>query len=166
MNLIMAFMMLGLVACGGSSDDNDSKSKTGAREERGAFEAFERTHLAGQIDGQAWTQISGRVTAPDDQGRSYLTLWDVNIADPCNPAKVGERAVVAKVSLKPSRLELNEERTITISIFDGEMVKSKEVKTGVLKIRKVEGGKLHGALIANHDEQNHLEGAFEVQVCR
>lgn len=163
--LLIGIMMLGLVACGGSSSSDDKKSSNGTNE-RGAVEAFERTHLAGEIDGQAWTQISGRVTAPNEEGKSYLTLWDVNIADPCNPSEVGNRAVVAKISLEPARHELTEEKTITLSVYDGEMVKSKEVKSGVLKIVKIEKGMLHGAIMANHDETNHLEGSFAVKICK
>lgn len=165
-SLLIGMMMLGLVACNGKSDSDSDKSKPAQTSEANASEAFERGHLAGEINGQAWTQISGRVTAPNEEGKSYLTLWDVDIADPCNPAEVGERSVVAKISLEPSRVELSEDRTVTFSIYDGEMVRSTEVESGVLKIVRVANGRLQGAIMANHDETNHLEGSFEVQVCQ
>lgn len=178
----MGIMALGLIACAGKTGDDDNKkkaapkiqkpapSKTSASEqsatEQRALESFEKAHLAGEVNGQAWTQISGRVTAPNEQGISYLTLWDVDVKQPCNPVEVGQRAIVAKVALEPSRLELNEERTITLSVFDGEMVRSTDVKKGVLKIVEIKDGILSGAIKASHDQENHLEGSFEVVVCQ
>lgn len=169
--LFLATMTLALVACNSKSGDNDKKTATPAKPQPAetgtqSTEAFERTHLAGQIDGQAWTQISGRVTAPNEEGLSYLTLWGVDIANPCDPVEVGPRAIVAKIALKAARIELNEEKTITLSVYDGEMARSTEMKSGVLKIQKVQDGVLRGALKASLDEQNSLEGAFQVEVCQ
>lgn len=171
--LLTAMMILGLAACAGNSGDEDKEKKPAAPQpqatetetEADTMESFERSHLTGQIDGQAWTQISGRATAPDEEGKSYLTLWGVDIANPCEPVEVGARAIVAKVELKPARIQLSEKETITLSVYDGEMAKSTDVKKGVLKIQKVEDGVLHGALMALHDDKNRLEGSFKVAVC-
>ncbi|MCO4756165.1 MAG: hypothetical protein KC478_16910, partial [Bacteriovoracaceae bacterium] len=134
MKLILGigFLMIALVGCNGKSDDNDSPAKSSLKKQQTveATEAFERQNLAGEIDGQAWTFISGRVTPPNEKGLSYLTLWDANIENPCNPAQLGERTVVAKIALEPSRIELGDEQRITFTAYDGETSRVKEVKEG------------------------------------
>lgn len=161
-NLLIGMLMLAVVACNEKSDDNDKK-RSSKKEQR--VESFERQHLAGEIDGQAWTFVSGRVSPSTEAGKSYLTLWDVNVADPCRPVEVGERSVVAKIALEPARIELSAEKKLTLTVFDGEVVRSKEVKQGVLKVSRVENGRLSGSLLAKHDDKNYLEGTFTVPVC-
>ncbi len=167
LNLVIGILMLALFGCNEKSDDNKSSSKAPAKKQQTveATEAFERQNLAGEMDGQAWTFITGRVTAPDEDGKSFLTLWDANIENPCNPTKLGERTVVAKITLEPSRIELGDEQRITFTAYDGELSKVKEVNEGVLKISKIENGQVHGALRAKYNETNYLVGAFEVELC-
>ncbi|MEX0797898.1 MAG: hypothetical protein WD025_00535 [Bacteriovoracaceae bacterium] len=163
-SLLMGFLMLALVGCNqkdGSSGDSHKRSEAGHQ----AVESFERQHLAGEIDGQAWTFVSGKVSPSHEEGKSYLTLWEADVAHPCQPTEVGARSAVAKLPIEPSRVELNEENKLTLSVFDGEMVRSKEVKEGVLKIRKVAHGQVHGSLLAKYDEKNYLEGTFTVTIC-
>ena len=167
LNLIVGLLLFGLVACNGKDDNDSSPSSTAKKEQASeAVEAFERQNLAGEIDGQAWTFISGRVSAPNEEGKSYLTLWDANIENPCQPEVLGDRTVVAKVELAPSRVELNEEQYLMLTSFEGEIPSSKKVKDGVLKISKIADGQVVGALRAKYDETNYLIGTFQVEVCK
>ena len=167
LNLIVGLLLLGLVACNGSSDDNDSSPNKTTKKDAAseATEAFERQNLAGEIDGQAWTFISGRVSTADEEGKSYLTLWDANIENPCEPAEIGMRTVVAKIELAPGRLELGEESSVMLTSFEGEIPSTKKVKNGVLKISRVDDGQVYGALRAKYDETNYLIGTFQASVC-
>ena len=168
-NLLVGILMLAFVSCNEKAKDEAEKgaAKTSeAQTQDQAIEDFERQNLAGEIDGQAFTFITGKVSPAAEEGKSYLTLYDVNVENPCAKTEGIQRSVIAKIALEPSRIELSEENKITVSVYDGTVARSKEMKEGVIKINRVENGLVSGALLAKFDDKNYLQGSFEAEVCK
>jgi hypothetical protein len=131
---------------------------------------YRAENATGMMSGASWTFVSGSAR-PDqvDAGRMNLNLSNQDFADPCSYASMGKASVLTSVPSAVGEVvfgEGNPIQTATLSYQDehtGSM--NLFVTEGRLKITEVTADHVSGAVIANYDGSNYVNGSFQLKVC-
>lgn len=125
--------------------------------------------VQGLIGGQDWILMSGTAKpSPFDAGKLSLRLSNLQTDDPCNTYKMGDREVLTTVANQVGETQFGVGNPITTATFFIQSEnRSDNLISGAGKIRIVEIGKekVLGFIYTTIDEQNIVNGSFELSVC-
>ncbi|MBN2496725.1 MAG: hypothetical protein JXR96_19195 [Deltaproteobacteria bacterium] len=120
------------------------------------------TNLAGMIDGQAFSFVSGRSEVDTEQDCIDIDLFDQ--AGGCS-VHMGSGLMVffTTPSAEPGSYSLGMSHTVTLYNPDGNM-------NTICTLGRVElesgDGVIEGGLTASYDDENHVAGRFTIDICQ
>ena len=127
-------------------------------------EPIKAATMDGEVGGNAWTFIKGRVKASSfSQGKFDFDFWDEDFENECDNFTFGSaKKLIGMLPLSVGTIELNMENNITF-FHDNQ---NNIATSGRLVIESIENDIVRGKLIAKFDESNYTNGEFELVLCQ
>jgi hypothetical protein len=158
--LLITLLSVFCIACNVEVEGDDENNSTPAP----VVEAIKPATMDGQVGGNAWTFLKGRVKASTfSQGKFDFDFWDEDIQNPCDKFTYGsDRKLMGMLPLSVGTHSLNMENNITF-FHDNQ---NNIATNGSLVIESIEGDIVRGKMIAKFDEANYANGEFELVLCQ
>ena len=120
--------------------------------------------LSGEVAGRSWTFISGRAKPSVwDDGSYSLAFWDEDIENPCDSFSSGSEAqLLGSFNLEQGSQELSNTNNINFSANSQNNITTE----GRFVITEITEDMVYGKMIATFDNENYVNGIFELTLCK
>lgn len=120
-------------------------------------------NLEGEVGGRSWTFVSGRARPSGYSDGTYsLAFWNEDVEQPCDQFEMGsEDKLLGSFPISLGTYDLSFTKTIN---FNSDL--DNNVTTdGRLVITEVTEDKVYGKMVASFDDENYVNGLFELTLC-
>ncbi len=132
-------------------------------------EDYVTSSLSGNINGEDWIFRSGRLKRSwNDINRYSIELWEEYHEDPCHVWSMNsERYVFGTIDAKIGETVLSFEETMTMYYTDHTQSGGMNIiiTNGKISLGAVEDGVVQGKVLLRHDDDNYVNGEFEITYC-
>lgn len=118
--------------------------------------------LSGEVAGRSWTFISGRARPSSFDDDYSFSFWSEDIVDPCGPHSIGsDSQLMGTFTLEEGTQMLGNLNNINFSSNSQNNIAT----SGRMVITEIEADVVHGEMIATFDDENFVNGTFEITLC-
>lgn len=159
------------MACGGSSTNPNPNVGGGNSSDSTPQGQFKTEAVAGFVNGSRWTLASGTARQNFfEPSQMQITLSDTFYESPCREFFIGNRLLLARASFNgPSLTQFGQGNPIETSTFsfenDSKGWRNLIATRGKLQITSITDTEVTGAIIADYDKDNSINGTFVIPIC-
>ncbi|MDQ3364168.1 MAG: hypothetical protein M3680_01890 [Myxococcota bacterium] len=120
------------------------------------------TPLAGEVGGQPWTLVLGHTSAFLSEGEDdfFATLYPTTFTA-CGFSEPGGAHLIVAIPKEPGDYELG--LGLNMTFYDGET--NRVATNGRIVVDAVTATRVTGGLHAKYDDDNEVDGQFDVTIC-
>lgn len=154
--VLIIFLSMSFVGC------SDEDVTVGAGPSSQTNEVISEQVLDGYVHGVAWTFLSGRVKK-SSFGDSYtFSFWNESIANPCDDFQFGsDSQLIGLIPFEVGTHSFGNTTNLNFS-YDGENLIS---TNGRVEVTEITEERVVGKLVTSFDNDNEVNGSFELTFC-